>query len=233
MIWATVSSLFCFCWLFRTSPSSAAVNIVNLISVFTIRWCSSVESSLVLLEEGVCYDQCILFAKLCYLWPVLFCTPRPNLPVTPGYLFLLLHSSSLWRKGHLFGVLVLEGLLGLHRTIQLQLFSISGWNIDLDYCYIEWFALEMNRGHSVIFEIAFKFCILDSFVYYDGYSISSKGFLSIVVDIMVIWVKLIHSSPFQLADSLNVDVHSCHLLFEHFQFALIHGPNLPGYYAGV
>ena len=35
--------------------------------------------------------------------------------------FLLLHSSPLWRKGHLFWVLVLEGLVGLPRTIQLQL----------------------------------------------------------------------------------------------------------------
>ena len=67
-------------------------------------------------------------------------------------------------------------------------------------------------------------------MYYDGYSISSKRFLPTVADITVIWVKLIHSSPFKFADSLNVDVHSCHLLFEHFQFALIHGPNLPGYY---
>ena len=28
-----------------------------------------------------------------------------------------------------------------------------------------------------------------------------------------------------------VDIHSCHLLFDHFQFALIHGPNIPGSYA--
>ena len=28
----------------------------------------------------------------------------------------------------------------------------------------------------------------------------------------------------------SVDVHSCHLLFDHFQFALIHGPNIPGSY---
>ena len=28
-----------------------------------------------------------------------------------------------------------------------------------------------------------------------------------------------------------MDVHSCHLLFDHFQFALIHGPNIPGCYA--
>ena len=31
--------------------------------------------------------------------------------------------------------------------------------------------------------------------------------------------------------TVNVDVHSCHLLFDHFQFALIHGPNVPGSYA--
>ena len=51
---------------------------------------------------------------------------------------------------------------------------------------IEWFALEMYRDHSVVFEIASKFCILDSFVDHHGYSISSKGFLPTVVDIMVI-----------------------------------------------
>ena len=35
--------------------------------------------------------------------------------------FLLLHSSPLWWKGHLFLVLVLKGLVGLHRTVQFQL----------------------------------------------------------------------------------------------------------------
>ena len=83
-------------------------------------------------------------------------------------------------------MLVLEVLVGLHRTIQLPLFSNSGWDIDLDYCDIEWFALETNRDHSVIFETAPKYCISDSFVDYKGYTISSKGFLSTVADIMVI-----------------------------------------------
>ena len=81
-------------------------------------------------------------------------------------------------------MLVLEGLVGLHRTVQLPFFSITGRGIDLDYRDIEWFALEMNRVHSV-FEIASKYCI-SVFVDYDGYSISSKGFLLTVVDIMVI-----------------------------------------------
>ena len=67
------------------------------------------------------------------------------------------------------GVLVLKGLVGLHRTVQLQLFSITVQGIDLDYHGIEWLALEMTRDHSVIFEIASKYCISDSFVNYDGY----------------------------------------------------------------
>ena len=51
---------------------------------------------------------------------------------------------------------------------------------------VEWFALEMNRDHSVVFEIASKYCILDSLVDHDNCSISSEGFLPGVVDIMVI-----------------------------------------------
>ena len=51
---------------------------------------------------------------------------------------------------------------------------------------LEWFALETNRDHSVVFEIASKECISDSFVDHDGYSISSEGFLPAVVDIMAI-----------------------------------------------
>ena len=83
-------------------------------------------------------------------------------------------------------MLVLEGLVRLHRTVQLQLLQCYWLGHRLGLLYIEWFALEMNRDHSVIFEIASKYCISDSFVDHDGYSISSKGFLPTVVDIMVI-----------------------------------------------
>ena len=83
-------------------------------------------------------------------------------------------------------MLVLEGLVGLIELFNFSFFSITGWGIDLDYCDIEWFALKMSRDHSVIFEIASKYCISDSFLDYDGYSISSNGFLPTVVDIMVI-----------------------------------------------
>ena len=109
--------------------------------------------------------------------------------------FLLLCSSPLWWKGHLFGVSS-KGLVGLIKPFNFSFFSINGWGIDLDYCDIEWFALEMNRDHSVIFWFASKYCISDSFVDYKTYSISSKGFLPTVVDIMVIWIKFAHSCPF-------------------------------------
>ena len=90
--------------------------------------------------------------------------------------FILLHSSPLLGKGHILGVLFLEGVVGLHRTVQLQPLQCY-WlgHIDLDCCDTEWFALETNRDHSVVFEIASKYYILDSFVHQDGYSISSKG----------------------------------------------------------
>ena len=74
-------------------------------------------------------------------------------------------------------MLVLKGLVGLHRTVQLQLLQ----------CY--WLGHRHgspNRVHSVIFEIASKYCISDCFVDHAGYSISSKGFFPTVVDIMII-----------------------------------------------
>ena len=40
-----------------------------------------------------------------------------------------------------------------------------------------------NRDHSVLFEIASKYCISDSFLDHDGYSISSEGFLPAVSEL--------------------------------------------------
>ena len=82
-------------------------------------------------------------------------------------------------------MLVLEDLVGLHRTGQLQILWHQWLGHRLDYCDVELFALEMNHNLSVSFEIAPKYCILDSYVDYEGYTISSKGFLPKVVDTMV------------------------------------------------
>ena len=101
---------------YRASPSLATKNIINLILVLAICWCPCVELPLELLREGVGYDQCVLFLlqgiflsqglnpgilhcrQTLYplshqgspvsLYPASFCTPRPNLPATPGISWL-------------------------------------------------------------------------------------------------------------------------------------------------
>ena len=110
--------------------------------------------------------------------------------------FLLLHSSPLQWKGHLIWGLVLKGSVGLHRTIQIQLLQHYwlGYRLWLPWY---WMICLGNEQRSLcFFETASKYCISDSFVDYDGYSISYKVFLPTAIDIMVIWVKFTHSSPF-------------------------------------
>ena len=97
-------------------------------------------------------------------------------------------------KDIFYGVLVLESLVGLLRTIQLPLLQHYCLGHRLGLLWY-WMVCLGNRDYSVVFEIASMYCILDSFVDYDGYSISSKGFLP-TVDIMVTWVKFTHFSPF-------------------------------------
>ena len=85
----------------------------------------------------------------------------------------------------------------------------------------------MNRDHSAIFETASKYCISDSFVDHYGYSIPSKGFLSTVVDITVIWV--IH--PFQsILVRWFLEYRHSLLPSPVWPFP-IHEPNIPGSYA--
>ena len=72
------------------------------------------------------------------------------------------------------------------QLLNFSFFVISSWGIDLDYCDAEWLALETNQDHCVISEVAPKYCISDSFVDYEGYSISSMGFFPTVVDIKYI-----------------------------------------------
>ena len=109
--------------------------------------------------------------------------------------FLLWHSSPLWWKGHLFWVLGFKGLVGLHRTIPLQLLQHYWLGPRLGFLWYWMACLENEQRSFCHFWIASKYCISDSLVDYDGYSISSKGFLSTVVHIMVIWVKFTRSSP--------------------------------------
>ena len=123
MIWATVTSQSYFYWLYRASASLAAKNITNLILVLTIWWCPRVESSLVLLEEGVCYDQCVLLSELYYPLPCFILYSKAKFACYSRYLLTSYFCIPVPYNGKdiFWGVLILEGLVGLHRTIQLQL----------------------------------------------------------------------------------------------------------------
>ena len=112
------------------------------------------------------------------LCPASFYTPRPKLACYSRYVLLLTFAfqSPMMKRTPFVVVVSSQGLGGLHRTIQLQLLQHQWLSIDLDYCDIEWFALEMNRNHFVAFEIAPNYCTLHSSFDYEGYSISSKGF---------------------------------------------------------
>ena len=74
-----------------------------------------------LLEEGVCYDQCVLLAKAAFALLHLYskakfaCYSRYFLT---SYFCIPVPYNE---KDIFFGVLALKGLVGLHRTIQLQL----------------------------------------------------------------------------------------------------------------
>ena len=129
------------------------------------------------------------------LCPASFCSPRVNLPVTPGISQLptFAFHSPMMKRTSFFGCQFQKVLQFFIELFNYSFFSITGWGLALDYYDIEWFALEMDRDHSVIFETAPKYCTSDPFVDYEGYSISSKGCLPTGVDIMVI--HSIH--PFQ------------------------------------
>jgi len=90
-------------------------------------------------------------------------------------------------------VLVLDGLVGLHRTIQLQLLQHYWLGHRLGLLWY-WMVCLENKQRSFchfwdcIQELHFRLC---SWLYW-----LLHFFLPTVVDIMVIWVKFTHSSPF-------------------------------------
>ena len=85
MIWTTVSSWYCFCWLYRASPSLAAKNIINLILILTVWWCPCVECCW---KRMFAMTSTFSWQKSVNLCPASFCTPRRNFPFTPGISWL-------------------------------------------------------------------------------------------------------------------------------------------------
>ena len=103
-------------------------NAINLISVLTIWWCPCVESFLVLLRKVFSMISTFSWQNSISLCPASFCTPRLNLPVTPDISWLPTFAfQSPMMKRTSFLALVLKGLVGLHRTMQLL------WHLWLEH----------------------------------------------------------------------------------------------------
>ena len=141
MTWATVSSCSCFCWLYSASPSLAAKNIINLIFVLTIWWYPCIESSVV--GKGCLtrhYDQCVLLAKLYYYIPCFILYSQGKF-VCYSRCFLTSYFCipvPYNEKNIFLRVLVIKCLVGLHRTIQLQLLKhyCSGHRLGLPWYWL-------------------------------------------------------------------------------------------------
>ena len=135
------------------------------------------------------------------LWPALFYTLKPNLPVTLGSSWLptFAFQSPIMKRTSLWGVSSKRSCRS-YRTIQLQLLQhywlghrfglLWYWMVCLGKWFSgkwfsgKWFALGMVcremkpwkwfASKMNIFEIASKYGILHSFIDCDGYSTSSK-----------------------------------------------------------
>ena len=188
MIWTTVSSRSCFCWLYTTSPSLAAKNKIW----FWDRVISWVVGKGCLLWPACSLDKVLLVFSLLHF--VLQGQTCLLFQVTLD--FLLLHSNPLWWKGYLlFGVSSRRSCRS-HRNCQLQLFGHQWLGHRLG---LLWYRIVFLGKKSKSFCCFFWLHLstrFQTFVDHDGYFISSKTFLPTLVDIMVIWIKFKNSHPF-------------------------------------
>ena len=146
IIWTTVRSMSCFCLLYRASPSLAAKNIINLISLLTTfmsicRVVSCVVKRMLLWPVHSLGKILLAFTLLHFILQDKLCS---LLQISLD--FLLLHFNPPRLKGtSFFGVL--EGLVGLYRNGQLQLL-LHQWlwyRLELLWC---WMVCLLNQLRS-------------------------------------------------------------------------------------
>ena len=93
------------------------------------------------------------------------------------------------KRTSFFWVLVLEGLVGLHRAIQLQLLQCYLLGLRLGLLWYWMVCLGNEQRSFCPFWDCIQVLQCELFCDYEGYSIFSKAVLPTVVDIMVIWVN--------------------------------------------
>ena len=124
---------------------------------------------------SMCRAFSCVVGRGCLLWPVcslgkpLLALPcfilysKLNLPVTLGisWLSTFAFQSPIMKRISFWDIISRRPCRSSLNLSTSASFNITGQDIDLDYCDFECFALEMNRDHSVVFEIASKYCISD------------------------------------------------------------------------
>ena len=138
------------------------------------------------------------------LCPGSFCTPKLNLFVILGIpwlpAFAFQYSMMKMTFFFFFLVLVLEDLIGLHRTVQLQLFQHSWLGHRLGLLWYSIVCLRNKlRSFCHLWDCS-QVGYLDYFFDSEGYSSSFKVFLPTVVDTNFIWIKFVLSLPFKFTD---------------------------------
>ena len=170
--------------------------------VLTFWWCSYIESSLGLLEKGIFYDQHVFFDKtlLAFVLIHFVFQDQTCLLFQVSLEFLLLHSNLLWWKGHLFGFSSRKCCMSSKNWSTLTSYTqLQGHRLGLLWCWVVCLGNKLRSFcHFLRFHPSTAF---QTFVDCEGCSISSKGFLTIVVDIMVILIKFAYSYLFWFTDS--------------------------------
>ena len=140
---------------YRASPSSAAKNIINLISVLTIWWRPCVELFLILLEKDIYYDQCVLLAKpwwplpcfvlyskakfACYSGISWFPTFAFDSPMIKRHLFLDVSSRRSCKSSQNLSTSASSALLvGVHTWITVILNDLLWKRTKIIYCSWYW-----------------------------------------------------------------------------------------------
>ena len=112
MIWATVSSLSCFCWLYRASPSLTSKNIINLILVWSPGDVHVYSHLLCCLKRVFAMTSAFSWQNSISLCSTSFCTPSQICLLLQVFLdSLLLLSSPLQWKFNQSGIYFLHYLL--------------------------------------------------------------------------------------------------------------------------
>ena len=123
MIWATVSSRsFFFWWLYKASLFLSEKNTINLILVLDHLLMSIFRAVIFgLSQKCICYDQHVLMKNSVILCSASIWTSRPKFRYSRYLLTSYFCIPMSCNEKDLFSVLILEGVVYLHKTHQIQL----------------------------------------------------------------------------------------------------------------